>query len=278
MSHFSNFFGTSKIIPTLSLSSNIFDYILSENISIKSGLKLNEDYSIIRTRGVITSIDDVDSNAGRPFKKQKTHPNEIETEEIIKIDSSTIEENHETLLENIQKAIAEDGFSLALPHADCFDPTLSQKVEQFVSRFSGISFSSNLYLTPYPRRSGDEEFKSPRTDHSARSQGFQSHYDDHDVWVYQVSGQKHWLVSSSESYVRFPALYGTRLKPSSSFLCSSSSTASPGTGTSGSEFYSFHLEKRNSLHPSRFCAPSIYLYMCDILRSFGKEPSVVLRV
>jgi hypothetical protein len=157
MSHFSNFFGTSKIIPTLSLSSNIFDYILSENISIKSGLKLNEDYSIIRTRGVITSIDDVDSNACRPFKKKKTHPNEIETEEIIKIDSSTIEENHETLLENIKKAIAEDGFSLALPHADCFDPTLSQKVEHCFSVLGDFFFifqslSYTLSQTKWRRR------------------------------------------------------------------------------------------------------------------------------
>ncbi len=71
-------------------------------------------------------------------------------------------------------------------------------------------------------------------------------------------------MSSSESYVRFPALYGTRLKPSSSFLCSSSSTASPGTGTSGSEFYSFHLEQNEILYIPRGFVHRTFTCTCAI--------------
>ncbi len=68
-----------------------------------------------------------------------------------------------------------DGATIILPQLDHVVPQLAHLCRGMEAQISS-RFQTNVYLTP------------------GESQGFKTHYDSHDVFVLQVSGQKHWRI------------------------------------------------------------------------------------
>jgi ribosomal protein L16 Arg81 hydroxylase len=68
-----------------------------------------------------------------------------------------------------------DGATIILPQLDHVVPQLAHLCRGMEAEISA-RFQTNVYLTP------------------GESQGFKTHYDSHDVFVLQVSGEKHWRI------------------------------------------------------------------------------------
>ena len=67
----------------------------------------------------------------------------------------------------------QQGATIILPQLHLADELLAQFCNALEQRFS-TPVQTNIYLTP------------------PNSQGFNTHYDDHDVFIMQVAGRKHW--------------------------------------------------------------------------------------
>jgi len=72
----------------------------------------------------------------------------------------------------------QQGATIILPHLHQLDATLAEFCRALEGQLCS-HIQSNVYLTP------------------PDSQGFRTHYDDHDVFVVQVSGDKHWKFYST---------------------------------------------------------------------------------
>ncbi|MCA8931715.1 MAG: hypothetical protein KDA49_04565 [Rhodospirillaceae bacterium] len=73
-------------------------------------------------------------------------------------------------------ALFADGATIIMPHLHMRLPKLSDACRAMEREF-GYRFQTNIYLTP-----------------PGEAQGFHPHYDNHDVFVLQVSGSKSWKI------------------------------------------------------------------------------------
>ncbi len=93
----------------------------------------------------------------------------------------------------IRSAITEEylrGATIILPHLHDSLFNLGEFCRSLEEVFT-CHVQTNVYLTPQPRTTGKEEEKE-EAGHG--NQGFPPHYDNHDVFVMQVSGTKAWRI------------------------------------------------------------------------------------
>lgn len=96
----------------------------------------------------------------------------------------------------IRSAITEEylrGATIILPHLHDSLPNLGEFCRSLEEVFS-CHVQTNVYLTPQPRETGKEQKEPEEGDKPHGNQGFPPHYDNHDVFVMQVSGQKAWRI------------------------------------------------------------------------------------
>lgn len=94
------------------------------------------------------------------------------------------------------------GFTLNLPHMARLSSNIALLSQRLGRAFGNLNVSTNLYVTP------------------STSQGFEVHFDDHDVFVLQLSGQKEWYIYLP-TVIDLPPLYSRRFTPDASIFDSS---------------------------------------------------------
>jgi len=88
--------------------------------------------------------------------------------------------HHGTGATSMERVLADmrDGHTLILDAVHQYHPKLFQ-MTQMLTRETGFQFQTNIYLTP------------------PNGKGFTPHWDNHDVFIMQVLGSKHWKVEKT---------------------------------------------------------------------------------
>jgi ribosomal protein L16 Arg81 hydroxylase len=101
-------------------------------------------------------------------------PSYIKTAEAVSNKQAKHQGKTAAVLERVLASM-HGGHTLILDGMHQFDPKL-KRLSQRLAQQTGYSFQTNLYLTP------------------PNGKGFSPHWDNHDVFVLQVLGSKHWKV------------------------------------------------------------------------------------
>jgi ribosomal protein L16 Arg81 hydroxylase len=114
----------------------------------------------------------------RDFDESITRgPSYIKTAEAVSNKQAKHHGKTATVLERVLISMHE-GHTLILDGMHQFDPKLKSLCQRLAQQ-TGYAFQTNLYLTP------------------PNGKGFSPHWDNHDVFVLQVLGSKHWKVDKN---------------------------------------------------------------------------------